>query len=234
MAYKNIVWIKLERRLINDYRWYQMSIHAQLYYVKFILLAAETYNKIPKNIPTLSSLLRNELEIGQLRGVIKEIQKNFPKFKSNRYFYYFDEFENKTNWLPAEQSPSNRQAIAEHSVEKIKNREDKEKIKSILPSIEEIINYCKERNNKVDPNKFYNHYQAKGWLIGRNKIKDWKAAVRTWEQTKNFTAPELKKKPARLQVLEMIALKIDKQVIKTSLMEEGYNEAEIDEALGKT
>jgi hypothetical protein len=129
MAYKNIVWVKLERRLLNDYRWYQMSRDAQLLYVKFILIAAETYNKIPKSIPTLSSLLRNEFEVGQLKSAIREIQKNFSKFKSNRYFYYFDEFENKTNWLPTEQSLSNRSAIAQHSGEKNrieKKRKDKE------------------------------------------------------------------------------------------------------------
>jgi hypothetical protein len=105
---------------------------------------------------------------------------------------------------------------------------------NIPPTIEEVINYCKERNKSVDPNKFYNHYQAKGWLIGRSKIKDWKAAVRTWEQTKNFTPVTIKKKPARLQVLEMIALKIDKDTIKNTLLADGYAEAELDEALGKT
>ena len=50
------------------------------------------------------------------------------------------------------------------------------------PSIEEIINYCKERNNNVNPNKFYDFYETKGWYVGKNKMKDWKACVRTWEQ----------------------------------------------------
>ena len=237
MAYKNIVWVKLERRLLNDYRWYQMSIHAQLYYVKFILLAAETYNKIPKNILTLSSLLRNELEIGQLKGAIREIQKNFPKFKSNRYFYYFEDFENKTNWLPPQQSPSNSPAIAQHSVEKKRKEKDKEKIKIgnfVPPTIEEVTNYCKERNNNVDPNKFLNHYQAKGWLIGRNKMKDWKAAVRTWENTEEHVVHKPGKTPARVRVMTMRTAKISDPDIKTELLTSGYSEVEIDEALGRT
>ena len=125
MAYKNIVWVKLERRLLNDHRWYMMSDHAQLLYIKLILLAAETYNKIPKSEVVLIQALRSELEIGKFKGAIQEIQNNFPMFKSNKHFYYFGEFENKTNWLPNKQSPSNRPAIAQHSVEK--NRIDKEK-----------------------------------------------------------------------------------------------------------
>jgi hypothetical protein len=52
----------------------------------------------------------------------------------------------------------------------------------IPPTLEEVISYCKERNNSVDPQKWYDFYSAKGWMIGKNKMKDWKAAVRTWER----------------------------------------------------
>lgn len=53
--------------------------------------------------------------------------------------------------------------------------------KFIPPTIEEIAAYCSERNNGIDPVKFFNHYEANGWMRGKNKIKDWKACVRTWE-----------------------------------------------------
>jgi hypothetical protein len=52
----------------------------------------------------------------------------------------------------------------------------------IPPTLEEVTSYCKERNNSVDPQKWYDFYAAKGWMIGKNKMKDWKAAVRTWER----------------------------------------------------
>ena len=52
----------------------------------------------------------------------------------------------------------------------------------IPPTLEEVTSYCKERNNSVDPQKWYDFYSAKGWMIGKNKMKDWKAAVRTWER----------------------------------------------------
>ena len=49
------------------------------------------------------------------------------------------------------------------------------------PMIDEVKVYCKERSNKVDPEKWHDFYTAKNWMIGKNKMKDWKAAVRTWE-----------------------------------------------------
>lgn len=52
----------------------------------------------------------------------------------------------------------------------------------VPPTVEEVMAYCKERGNGVNPDAYVNHYQSKGWMIGKNKMKDWKAAVRTWEQ----------------------------------------------------
>jgi uncharacterized protein YdaU (DUF1376 family) len=55
------------------------------------------------------------------------------------------------------------------------------------PTLSEVIDYCNERGNHVDPQRFINHYSANGWMRGKNKIKDWKACVRTWEQNDNQT-----------------------------------------------
>lgn len=53
------------------------------------------------------------------------------------------------------------------------------------PEIEEVSEYCKIRKNGIDPEKFIDFYTSKGWMIGKNKMKDWRAAVRTWEKIKN-------------------------------------------------
>lgn len=50
------------------------------------------------------------------------------------------------------------------------------------PSIEEITIYCQERKNRVDPDKFFNFYESKGWMIGKNKMKNWRSAIITWEK----------------------------------------------------
>lgn len=52
----------------------------------------------------------------------------------------------------------------------------------IPPTLEEVQAYCKERNNNVDAQKWHDFYQSKGWYVGKNKMKDWKACVRTWEK----------------------------------------------------
>ncbi len=55
-----------------------------------------------------------------------------------------------------------------------------------IPTHDEIKTYCNERKNKVDHIKFHDFYTSKGWMVGKNKMKDWKAAVRNWEKT-SFT-----------------------------------------------
>lgn len=52
------------------------------------------------------------------------------------------------------------------------------------PTLDQVSDYCLERGNGVDAVKWFNFYQSKGWMVGKNKMKDWKAAVRTWEQKK--------------------------------------------------
>ena len=49
------------------------------------------------------------------------------------------------------------------------------------PTVAEISEYCRERGNNVDPQRFYDFYEAKGWKVGNQPMKDWQAAVRTWE-----------------------------------------------------
>lgn len=50
------------------------------------------------------------------------------------------------------------------------------------PSLDDIKNYCILRNNNIDAEAFIDFYSSKNWMIGKNKMKDWKAAVRTWER----------------------------------------------------
>lgn len=54
--------------------------------------------------------------------------------------------------------------------------------KFLRPSIEEVKVYCDERHNGIDAEAFIDFYEARGWMVGRNKMKDWRAAVRTWER----------------------------------------------------
>lgn len=60
------------------------------------------------------------------------------------------------------------------------------------PTVEEVAAYCEERKNGIDPQRFWDFYASKNWMIGKSKMKDWKAAVRTWEARED---PKKKRKP---------------------------------------
>ena len=53
----------------------------------------------------------------------------------------------------------------------------------IPPTVDEVAAYCQERGNSLDPDAFVDFYASKGWMVGKNLMKDWKAAVRTWERS---------------------------------------------------
>lgn len=53
----------------------------------------------------------------------------------------------------------------------------------VPPTLEEVRAYCAERKNNVDAERFIDYYTSNGWQVGKNKMKDWKAAVRTWERS---------------------------------------------------
>jgi hypothetical protein len=63
-----------------------------------------------------------------------------------------------------------------------KQTKEREGARFMPPTVEQIREYCAERGNKVDAQQFMDHYTANGWRVGRNAMKDWRAAVRTWER----------------------------------------------------
>lgn len=71
--------------------------------------------------------------------------------------------------------------------------------KFVRPTCEEVAEYCRERKNDVNPEKFVDFYASKGWMIGKTPMKDWKAAVRTWEQRQSSDPPEMSAEEKRRQ-----------------------------------
>lgn len=66
----------------------------------------------------------------------------------------------------------------------------------VKPEPEEIAAYCAERQNGIDPEQFYDYYEANGWRMGQNPMRSWKAAVRTWERKKAGSSGENAPEPA--------------------------------------
>lgn len=71
--------------------------------------------------------------------------------------------------------------------EKDKNKEKREKTSAsfMKPTLEEVIAYCVERKNNINPNVWIDHYIGNGWMVGKTKMQNWKAVIRTWEARDN-------------------------------------------------
>lgn len=80
------------------------------------------------------------------------------------------------------------------------------------PTFEEVSDYCQERNNGIDAEQFIDYYESKGWMIGKNKMKDWKASVRTWERNRKNKPKAIKPNPVP-----------EESPFKKLLREEGYS-----------
>lgn len=71
------------------------------------------------------------------------------------------------------------------------------------PTLSQITQYCLERNNNVNAEQFYDYYESNGWKVGKNAMKDWKAAVRTWEKN-NYNKPAKSNKQNAIDVVNKL------------------------------
>ena len=94
------------------------------------------------------------------------------------------------------------------------------------PSLDEIRVYCQERGNQVDPEKFFNFYESKGWVVGKSPMKDWKAAVRTWEQRRLKTTRATYQPRQRKSVFEQ-NLEVMDQMFGTDMHSQTYGKKEV-------
>jgi len=60
----------------------------------------------------------------------------------------------------------------------------------IKPTVEEVSEYCTERGNRINAQNFVDFYESKGWKVGGSPMKNWKAAIRTWEQRDKERTPD--------------------------------------------
>jgi hypothetical protein len=149
-----------------------------------------------ENESAIKSTLAELKEFGYLK-----VTKLLPNATtSGRIEYIYDIYENplqegkkqEVENQPLENQPLENQSVEnptqlnnkELSNKELSNKELKRGKKFIKPTIEQIQEYCLERSNGVNAEAFYDFYESKDWYVGKNKMKDWKACVRTWEQRK--------------------------------------------------
>lgn len=158
----------------------------------FISVCAEYWNR--NNCLTIEEA---KLRLRNSEIVEKLIEKNYLKTKKNNLVISFLDLERKeitAKRLKLSESgrkgglskakASLKQGSSIKEVDKDKEIDKEVKGRFKRPSIEEINEYCLEKNLQLDAERFVNYYDSNGWVVGKNKMKDWKAAVRNWAKPK--------------------------------------------------
>ena len=139
---------------------------------------------------------------------------NYSIFQDCEYTNeYTDEYSNGTPTNTPSDTVMNTPSEHKQECKELKNvKNDKEDIykgqKFTPPTLEEVEEYCFERNNGIDAQSFIDFYQSKGWMVGKNKMKDWKAAVRTWEKSNTNRKPQQQVQSKRSSQLDDLLRKI--------------------------
>lgn len=95
------------------------------------------------------------------------------------------------------------------------------------PSLDEVREYCDQRNSPIDPEEFYNWYEANGWKVGKNPMKNWHSAIVTWEKKREKEVPQRKRESRRESVLEH-NLRVMDQLYGSTLYENAYGKGQKD------
>ena len=195
--------IKLDRKLL-DWEWFEDSptLHLWIY----LLLKANHKEKTWQTIRigkgqmvTSEAKLSSETGLSrqQVRTALKKLISTNEITKSTTSNYTIITVNKWAEYQCSNQEdnqPSTREITSGATTTKeIKNIRNKE-FNNIHPSIEDVRAYCQERKNSVDPERWINYYTSNGWKVGKNPMKDWKAAVRTWERN-SYTPKEEDKLP---------------------------------------
>lgn len=140
-------------------------------------------------ISALITAIKPSLDKEDKRGGIRE-GAGAPKNNQNAKM-----IENKTIKNNQNNQKQSKQSILSETETETETKEkntlkgiQKEKKIFQKPSLEEVKSYCQERGNNVDAERWINYYESNGWKVGKNSMKDWRAAVRTWERG-SFSAP---------------------------------------------
>ena len=96
-----------------------------------------------------------------------------------------------------------------NKIKENKTKQNKIKENNIKPSLQDVIDYCNERNNGIDANKWYDYYTANGWKVGRVPMKDWRATVRTWERKQEKPAQQTNEWNEKMVLIDTTSFYLD-------------------------
>lgn len=112
------------------------------------------------------------------------------------------------------QDKLSKDKLIKDNKEKINKKESLPERKQIPPTVEMVREYCQSRNNNVDAEAFCDFYESKGWYVGKNKMKDWQSAVRTWEKNNDNKRSDGKASNPASRVTEEERASVDEWLAK--------------------
>lgn len=116
----------------------------------------------------------------------ENITKRYERIRANTAVY--------ETYQEKEEEKEKEELLKKDISNEISKKSTRQK-KFVPPTVEEVAAYCLERKNKVDAAYFVDHYTSNGWKVGKQNMKDWKAAVRTWERN-GYNQPSKKQDAA--------------------------------------
>lgn len=133
------------------------------------------------------------------RGTIYSVT-NYAKFNqrtnqptNHRNDLEPQEFQDDANQRTNTQTTSDQPATNQRLTTIKKDKKEKNRYVWVKPDLMDVESYCRERGNGIDPQTFIDYYEANGWIVGKTKMKDWKAAVRNWERN-GYNKPKPKER----------------------------------------
>lgn len=107
----------------------------------------------------------------------REYMRNYQRERRAKNYDVNNDVNNVSNV-----NQSSKQYAVSRSIDTSINTDTGARPRFVKPTHEEIVSYCIERRNNIDPQAFLNYYESNGWKVGRNPMKNWKAAIHTWER----------------------------------------------------
>lgn len=137
-------------------------------------------SQIDRDKETYAAICSKRKEIGALGGLAKASKCYQTPAKASKCYQVL---------------PNDTKTCQDKEKDKDKTPSESKRKPFCVPSLEEVRAYCRSRNSPVNPEAFHDYYTAKGWVVGRAPMKDWRAAVRNWERNEKPTASAEKEDP---------------------------------------
>jgi hypothetical protein len=183
-------WIKIHRQIL-EWEWYSDTNTFRIF-LHLLLKANHKEKKYRGMDLKIGTIITSRDILAMETGLsVRQVRTSLDKLKTTNELTIktssqgtiievvnYAKYQLTTNETANERPTNDQQTTTNKNDKKEKN----ERNIFIEPTYNEILEYCAERKNGVDVNKFLNFYSSKGWMVGKNKMIDWKACVRTWEK----------------------------------------------------